>query len=117
MAENVKNSHVLQTACALTVLSEFEGAKSNTVFSSHQLWPADMQQIECFCMCATHRLGAVHHVMQLDSWLFDTNTEQIAAAAAAAAEEIESMTYLSSLQDASLLPLLAYSHAMAETDH
>jgi len=43
-----------------------------------------------------------------------TVTDQIAATAA---EEFESMTDLSFLQDASLLPLLAYSHAMVETDH
>ena len=30
------------------------------------------------------------------------------------AEDFKSMTYLSSLQDASLLPLLAYSHAVVE---
>ncbi len=54
--------------------------------------------------------------MQLDSWPspMGTVTDQIAATAA---EEFESMTDLSFLQDASLLPLLAYSHAMVETDH
>ena len=36
MAEDVTNSRVLQTACTLTVLSGFEGAKRNTIFSSQQ---------------------------------------------------------------------------------
>ena len=73
-----------------------------------------MQQIQCFCVCAS--LGAVHYAVQLDSWPspMGTVTDQIAATAA---EEFESMTDLSFLQDASLLPLLAYSHAMVETDH
>ncbi len=54
MAEDVKNKHVLQTACELTVLSGIEAAKRNTVFSSHQQSYANMQQIECFSMCHRH---------------------------------------------------------------
>ncbi len=54
MAEDVKNKHVLQTACELTVRSGIEAAKRNTVFSSHQQLYANMQQIECFSMCHRH---------------------------------------------------------------
>ena len=90
---NVTCSHVIQTACALHVLSGLEQAKSKTVACSHKQCPADMQQIECFCMCATHKLGAVHHAMHRHSWplLLGTVTEQIAA------EVVESMKYLSFL--------------------
>ncbi len=64
LAEDVTCSHVLQTACALLVLSGFERAKGNTAVSSHKQRHANMQQNECFCMCDRHRLGAVHHVMR-----------------------------------------------------